>query len=80
MSKRLDKEREKELEPKRYEYAIKMLIEFGYEPKGHEGKTIIFYFKNKIVTLWVYSGWHSGKTIKAGRGIQKLLKQIQPTK
>jgi len=39
-----------------------------------------FSFKDEIVTLYPYSGWHTGKSITDGRGINKLLTQISHTK
>ncbi len=76
MSNRLDQEREKELEPKRVQYAIDKLKEKGYDPEVFGGKRIQFEFKGNTITHWPYSGWHSGKGIKDGRGIHKLLEQI----
>lgn len=37
---------------------------------------IIFYWKENKITLFPYSGWHTGKSIKDGRGIENLLKQL----
>jgi hypothetical protein len=78
MSNRLDQEREAELQPKRIEYAKQEIEKLGYTIT-HEDKTKLqFQFKGKTVTLFPYSGWHSGASIKDGRGIDNLLKQIKP--
>lgn len=75
MSNRLDKEREAELQPKRIEYAVKELIKRGYSCVSDKTK-IQFFYKQQLVTFYPYSGWFSGKTVKDGRGIEKLLKQL----
>jgi len=73
---RLDTERQAILEPKRMEYAVSELKKLGYNLRIDGTQSIKFSHKGSIITLWVYSGWHSGKTIKDGRGIHKLLKQL----
>ena len=74
---RLDIERQKELEPKRMEYARNQITALGYEITEGNATTLKFTFKGSTVTLFPYSGWHTGKTIQDGRGIGKLLKQIR---
>lgn len=76
MSNRLDQQREKTLEPKRVQYALDRLKEKGIEAKVYGGKRIEFEHEGNTITHWPYSGWHSGKGIKDGRGIHKLLKQL----
>ena len=74
---RLNTERESELQPKRMEYAKEKITELGYKII-YEGKTELnFEFNNHKVYFFPYSGWHSGSSIKSGRGINKLLKQIR---
>ena len=73
---RLDKERQEELEPQRIEYAVTAFKNIGLNPVV-VGKRIEFEFKGKPVFFYPYSGWHTGKTIQDGRGIQKLLKQLK---
>ena len=73
---RLDKERQKELEPTRKEFAIKKLQEKGFEITFECDTRIEFIYKGEIIQLFPYSGWHTGKNIKDGRGLSKLLKQI----
>lgn len=77
MSNRLNKERESELQPKRIEYAAKQLNSIGYISLEIDDTKIKFYHKGEPCTLYPYSGWHTGKTIKDGRGLQNLLKQLQ---
>lgn len=74
---RLDIERQKELEPKRMEYARNQITALGYEITEENATALKFVFKGSTVTLFPYSGWHTGKTIQDGRGIAKLLKQIR---
>lgn len=73
---RLDIEKQKKLEPGRLAYAFNKLKELGFDPY-HGGKSISFIFKGETVIFYPYSGWHTGKSIKDGRGFQKLLDQIK---
>jgi len=75
MSSRLNQEREKQLQPKRMQFAINELVDRGFKLQSDETK-IIFDYKGSPVTFYPYSGWASGKTIKDGRGLQNLLKQL----
>jgi hypothetical protein len=75
MSNRLDQEREKRLEPKRIQFAVDSLKELGYEPVVI-GKRVEFEHNGNKILLYPYSGWHTGKGITDGRGVQKLLKQL----
>jgi hypothetical protein len=77
MSNRENQEREAELQPKRMEYAIKKLTELGIKLHFQDETTIRFFWKDSMVSFYPYSGWHSGKTIIDGRGIEKLLKQLK---
>ena len=74
---RLDEQRKKDLEPERMAYAIERLMEKGVEPFIIDGREIQFTWKYEIVKLFVYTGWHTGKSIKDGRGIEKLLNQLK---
>ena len=75
---RLDLERQEQLEPQRMEYAAEKLHELGFcELNFPSEKCIQFIFKGQIVTFWPYTGWHSGKSIKDGRGLQRLLNQLK---
>ena len=74
---RLDQNRQQELEPKRIASCKNKLIELGFEITYEDHTRIEFNFKESKVSLWPYSGWHTGKTIKDGRGFEKLLKQLK---
>ncbi len=80
MSNRLDKQKEAESQPKRIEYAVAAISGLGYEIHYRDATRISFMFNGKQVTLYPYSGWHTGKSIKDGRGLHKLLAQITPAK
>lgn len=74
---RLNIDKQNKLEPVRIDSAIKRIEKLGYVICHRDSNCIQFMFSGKIVTFYPYSGWHTGKTIKDGRGIEKLLKQIK---
>jgi len=74
---RLNTERQEKLEPTRILNAKESIEAFGYEVY-EGGKALTFIFKNEQVTFFPYSGWATGKSIKDGRCLQKLLTQINP--
>lgn len=74
---KLDKERQEYLEPERMVYAIQKLKEAGYEAINITDHSLQFYFKGQPVTLFPYTGWHTGKTITDGRGLNNILKQLK---
>ena len=66
-----------ENEPGRWEYVMKELRSRGYQPtEDPQNKCIRFVLNGNTITVWPYKGWFSGKGVKDGRGIAKLLKQI----
>jgi hypothetical protein len=73
---RLNNNRQEKLEPKRLRHAVDKIIELGYTVEIDE-KKISFEFKGEKVTLFPYSGWHTGKSIKDGRGLENLINQIK---
>ena len=73
---RLYIERQIRLQPERMRHAKEEIIKLGYVITAETLTHIQFKFKGSVVTLYPYSGWHSGKTIKDGRGLKGLLKQI----
>ena len=77
MSNRLNKEREALLQPERLEHAIKEIENLGYTITQRTNTSITFGYMDAYVTFFPYSGWHSGKSIKDGRGLQNLLNQIK---
>ena len=72
---RLNIERQKELEPKRIAYAKEKIERLGYEVT-ESNTELRFIYKGNIIKFFPYSGWHSGKEIKDGRGLDNLLKQL----
>jgi len=74
---RLDIERQNELEPLRISHAKEGLEKLGIDIVHEDNTKIQFVYKRSLITLFPYSGWHSGKGIKDGRGVQNLLKQLQ---
>ena len=74
---RLNIERQLNLEPQRMEYAIEELKKLGYTITYRDKTKIKFGYMDAYVTLFPYSGWHTGKSIKDGRGLQKLLNQLK---
>lgn len=74
---RLDIERQKELEPKRVKYVKEQIQALGYKITLETDIELQFEYRGNIIKIFPYSGWHQGKGIKAGRGINKLLKQIK---
>lgn len=80
MSNRLDKDREKKLQPKRMQTAIDSLLKLDTLDSGVEKineTTIRFIYKGYTVIFYPYTGWHSGVSIKDGRGLENLLKQLK---
>lgn len=78
MSNRLNQEREVRLQPDRVKYAIGKIQALGFEISRKDNTRIQFTYKGNVVTFFPYSGWHTGKGIKDGRGIEKLIKQLNP--
>lgn len=75
--KEIRQQKRDENEPSRWDYVVKVLKEKGYSPiQDHAQKCIRFELRGNMVTVWPYKGWFSGKGVKDGRGIKKLLRQI----
>lgn len=74
---RLDKERQARLEPERMRTCKDTLEEMGYEVHEYGGNMLEFKYKGNTIKFYPYSGWHSGKGIKDGRGFQNLIKQLE---
>jgi len=70
--------RQNELEPERVVYAKVEIEALGIEVDFIGSNRIEFKYLNETITFFPYSGWHTGKSIKDGRGIKKLLRQIKP--
>ena len=74
---RLDIERQVKLEPLRMQKALDSLLKLNIEEIEYDEKMITFIWKDSVVQYYPYTGWASGKTIKDGRGLRKLLKQLE---
>jgi hypothetical protein len=74
---RQDIERQNELEPKRMIYSKNQIEKAGYKVDTLGLTKLTFTFKSETIHFFPYSGWHSGATIKDGRGINNLLKQLK---
>lgn len=70
------KEKHKEEAPKRMHFATVELMKRGVQVVQVNPEKIEFDFKGEKVSFWPYTGWASGKSIEDGRGIKKLLKQL----
>ncbi len=77
MSKRLDIERQKELEPQRLKRAKAAIKERGYVVTEVDPTHLQFKHRGKTVNYWPYSGWATGQTINDGRGLSNLIKQLK---
>lgn len=77
MSNRLNQEREENLQPQRMESCQKKLEEMGFDVKSDGSTLLSFVYKGKQVQFWPYSGWHSGATIRDGRGFKHLIDQLE---
>jgi len=64
-------------EPGRREYVMAALRERGFSPVwNEEKKAVMFDYKGNTITVWPYKGFFSGKGVKDGRGVRKLLNQL----
>lgn len=77
MSNRLNKEREEYLQPIRMKVATDAINKLGLPITYQDGTKIVFIYGDFPVTFFPYSGWHTGKSIKDGRGLQNLLQQLK---
>ncbi len=74
---RLDQERQTMLEPKRLEKAKTEIEKLGYKILFQNETKLQFEFMGHQVYFFPYSGWHTGSTIKDGRGLKRLLRQLK---
>lgn len=74
---KLDQNRQKDLEPKRMLHAIKEIKKIGYRIFKVSNSELQIVHNRQLIRFFPYSGWHSGTSIKDGRGINKLLKQLK---
>lgn len=76
MSNRLNQEREQRLQPERIKMAIESLTHLGLAPYCTSSTEVRFKYKGHEIKYFPYSGWHTGKTIKDGRGYKHLFGQL----
>lgn len=75
---RLDIQRQKDLTPVRYKYALQCFKDLNLDISEDEpNKCIIITYKGCPIRFYPYSGWATGKSIRDCRGIRKLLKQVK---
>lgn len=74
---RLNTERQNKLEPIRMRTAINEILRLGLQITNCTDKMIEFEYKGHSIKYFPYSGWATGKTIKDGRGLDNLLKQLK---
>lgn len=74
---RLNKEREARLQPKRIKNAIEEIKRRGLELISQDTTKVKFRYKGDVITFFPYSGWHTGKGIKDGRGFKNLFNQLE---
>lgn len=72
----LDKEKKKAQEPERMLFAKKQIESLGYLVFQLDQNTLIFQYNDHDIKFYPFTGWATGKTIKDGRGLNNLLKQI----
>lgn len=77
---RLDLQRQEKIEPVRMKECKRSLEKMGFEVTTNGSNLLMFMFNGELVRFWAYSGWHSGKSIKDGRGFSNLLKQLKGNK
>lgn len=70
------KERQQALQPGRIEYARTQLQALGYDVEQIAPTTLRIIHRGSPVIIYPYTGWFTGKTVKDGRGINNLLKQL----
>ena len=73
---RLNEQRQKQLEPRRMQFALDQINKLGLVILDHSDTAVYCSFRGCIVTFFPYSGWHTGKSIKDGRGWDNLYKQL----
>lgn len=74
---RLDKQRQKRLEPLRMEEAKRKIGAICPNLYSQTSNSISFDFNGSKVTYYPYSGWATGKSIVDGRGLENLLNQLK---
>lgn len=71
------KERQQVLQPGRIEYAWTQLQALGYDVEQIAPTTLRIIHRGSLVIIYPYTAWFTGKSVKDGRGINNLLKQLK---
>ena len=80
MSSRLNQDREQRLQPERLRTCKEKLEDMGFIVDQIDHTLLQFKLNGNIIKFYPYSGWHSGKGVKDGRGFANLLKQLEEKK
>jgi hypothetical protein len=64
------------LQEDRMWFAKDQLHKIGIDLTFDSNSEIRFIFKGHEVKFFPFTGWHTGKSIKDGRGLKNLLKQL----
>lgn len=65
------------IEADRIRYARKALESLGYEVTEASAACLTFEYRGHMVRLYPYTGWFCGKSVKDGRGLNRLIKQLR---
>jgi hypothetical protein len=69
-------EKRRRLQPSRIKGTQEELESWGYVVTRVNDTLLTFVHEGHLVRFWPYTGWHSGKSIKMGRGFENLIKQL----
>lgn len=61
---------------RRMDYAISKLNDIGIMPNYKDCSLLEFEHNENLIKYFPHSGWFTGKSVKDGRGIKNLLKQL----
>ena len=70
------KEKRQEIQQDRLEYAKEELDKLSIDIVQETASELQFYHNGYLVKYFPYTGWHTGKSIKDGRGWKKLKEQL----
>ena len=70
------KAKRSELITERMTHAKRKIGQAGYAYLCPDDLTITFRYNCETVRFYPFTGWFTGKTVRDGRGLQNLLKQI----
>lgn len=65
------------IQKERISYAIDQLGDAGIDVHFESKAEIRFMYNGDEVKFFPYTGWFTGKSVKDGRGITNLLKQLK---